>query len=485
MSQTKNQFLRESNYIAGKWATADKSQTLKVTNPANGSVIGTIPVCGEAETKRAIDAANEAQKSWRKTTALERANYLMKLHDLVLEHQEELAQLLTLEQGKPIAEARGEVGGSAAYIRWFAEEGRRVYGDLVPSPIASRRLMVMKEPVGVVAAITPWNFPSSMIPRKLGPALAAGCTIIIKPSEFTPFSGLAWGVLAEMAGIPAGVVNVITGDSSAIGKELCSNDIVRKISFTGSTRVGKILLTQSAENVKKVSMELGGNAPFIVFDDADIDAAIVGGMAAKFRNAGQTCVCTNRFYVQAGVYDKFVKKLSQASAAMKVGEGTAEGVVLGPLINEMALGKVQELVDDAVQKGGKIVTGGKPHALGGTFFEATVIENATQNMRISQEEVFGPVAPVFKFEKEEEAIAMANDTIYGLASFVYTQNLGRAWRMMEELKYGLIGINEGVIATPEAPFGGLKQSGMGKEGGHQGIDDYLDTKYVCVGGLGL
>ncbi len=485
MSTDINLFLREQNYIDGQWQLADGGEMLEVTNPADSQVIGQIPVCGGEETKRAINAAHHAQKDWRKTTALERANYLMKLHDLVLEHQEELAQLLTMEQGKPLVEARGEVGGSAAYIRWFAEEGRRVYGDLVPSPIASRRLMVIKEPVGVVAAITPWNFPSSMIPRKLGPALAAGCTIIIKPSEFTPFSGLAWGVLAEMAGIPAGVVNVITGDASAIGKELCSNDTVRKISFTGSTRVGKILLAQSADNVKKVSMELGGNAPFIVFDDADIDAAIVGGMAAKYRNAGQTCVCTNRFYVQAGIHDEFVKRLSDASAAMKVGRGVEDGVELGPLINDLAISKVKELVDDAIQKGGKVTTGGKEHAMGGAFFEPTVIEGATQDMRISKEEVFGPVAPVFKFETEEEVVRMANDTIYGLASFVYTQNLGRAWRMMEELKYGLVGINEGVIATPEAPFGGLKQSGLGKEGGHDGIDDYLDSKYVCVGGLGL
>lgn len=485
MAHLENQFLREANCVGGQWIVADSGDTLDVTNPANGELIGTIPVCGAAETKRAIDAAHEAQMAWRKTTALERANYLMKLHDLVLEHQEELAQLLTIEQGKPLAEARGEVGGSAAYIRWFAEEGRRVYGDLVPSPIASRRLMVMKEPVGVVAAITPWNFPSSMIPRKLGPALAAGCTIIIKPSEFTPYSGIAWAVLAEMAGIPAGVVNVLTGDSSAIGKEFCANKIVRKLSFTGSTRVGKILLSQCADGVKKVSMELGGNAPFIVFDDADIDAAIEGGMAAKFRNAGQTCVCTNRFYVQAGIYDAFVAKLTKATAAMKIGDGLDDGVVIGPLINEPALEKVQELLSDALSKGGKVTTGGKPHALGQSFFEPTVIEGATQDMRFAKEEIFGPLAAVFKFEKEDDAVQAANDTDYGLAAFVYTQNLGRAWRMMEALKYGLVGINEGVIATPEAPFGGLKESGLGKEGGHQGIEDYLDTKYICVGGLGL
>ncbi|MEM5501134.1 NAD-dependent succinate-semialdehyde dehydrogenase [Ahrensia kielensis] len=482
---TGNQFLREENYINGAWLAADSEQTIAVNNPATGATIGTVPNCSTAETERAIDAAAEAFKTWRKTTALERANILLKMHDLVLENQEALAQLLTMEQGKPIAEARAEVGGSAAYLRWFAEEGRRVYGDLVPSPIASRRLMVMKEPVGVVAAITPWNFPSSMIPRKLGPALAAGCTIIIKPSEFTPYSGIAWGLIAEQAGVPAGVVNILTGDAAAIGKALCASEAVRKISFTGSTRVGKILLSQSADTVKKVSMELGGNAPFIVFDDADIDAAITGAIAAKFRNAGQTCVCTNRFYVQAGIYDSFVKKLTEAAGAMKVGEGNEDGVVQGPLINDAALAKVEELVGDAVEKGGDITVGGKRHELGQTFFQPTVIANATQNMRFSKEEIFGPVAPVFKFEKEEEAVAMANDTIFGLASFVYTQNLGRAWRMMEELKYGLVGINEGVIATPEAPFGGLKQSGLGKEGGHQGIDDYLDVKYVAVGGLGM
>lgn len=485
MSTNGNQFLREENYINGVWMAADSGKTIAVDNPATGSTIGNVPDCSTAETERAISAASEAFKSWRKTTALERANILLKMHDLVLENQEELAQLLTMEQGKPIAEARAEVGGSAAYLRWFAEEGRRVYGDLVPSPIPTRRLMVMKEPVGVVAAITPWNFPSSMIPRKLGPALAAGCTIIIKPSEFTPYSGIAWGLIAEKAGVPAGVVNILTGDASSIGKALCESEEVRKISFTGSTRVGKILLAQSADTVKKVSMELGGNAPFIVFDDADIDTAIAGAIAAKFRNAGQTCVCTNRFYVQAGIYNSFVKKLTEATASMKVGEGNEDGVVQGPLINEAAIAKVEELVGDALERGAKVTVGGGRHERGQTFFQPTVIVDATQEMRFSKEEIFGPVAPVFKFEKEEEAVAMANDTVFGLAAYVYTQNFGRSWRMMEDLKYGLVGINEGVIATPEAPFGGVKQSGLGKEGGHQGIDDYLDVKYVAVGGLGM
>ncbi|MEL6921845.1 MAG: NAD-dependent succinate-semialdehyde dehydrogenase [Pseudomonadota bacterium] len=485
MLQTKNRFLSESNYLGGQWVAADSGKTMPVLDPATGAVIGTIPVSGAEETRRAIEAAEAAFPAWRKRTALERANLLMKLHDVILENREPLAQLLTLEQGKPLAEARAEVGGSAAYVRWFAEEGRRVYGDMIPSPVADRRLMVIKEPVGVVAAITPWNFPSSMIARKLGPALAAGCTMVIKPSEFTPYSGLAWGLLCEEAGIPDGVINFVTGDAAAIGKELCGNSAVRKLSFTGSTRVGKLLLAQSADNVQKVSMELGGNAPFIVFDDADLDRAIAGGMAAKYRNAGQTCVCTNRFYVQSGIYDAFVERLTTESEAMPVGNGGDDGVVQGPLINDTAFAKVQELVADAVAKNGRVTTGGKPHALGRTFYEPTVIADATTDMRFAREEIFGPVAPVFKFETEGEAVALANDIEYGLAGFVYTQELGRAFRMMEAMKYGLIGINEGVIATPEAPFGGVKHSGLGKEGGHQGIADYLDEKFVAIGGLGL
>ncbi|MEO1703490.1 MAG: NAD-dependent succinate-semialdehyde dehydrogenase [Pseudomonadota bacterium] len=480
-----NKFLKQSNFVGGDWIAADSGATMTVHNPATREVIGTIPVCAVQETDRAIAAASEAFPIWRKSTALERANLLMKLHDVILKNQEELARLLTLEQGKPLAEARVEVGGSAAYVRWFAEEARRVYGEVIPSPVPDRRLMVIKEPVGVVAAITPWNFPSSMIARKLGPALAAGCTIVIKPSEFTPFSGLAWGLLCKEAGIPPGVVNIITGDAAAIGSRLCGNPHVRKLSFTGSTRVGKLLLAQSADNVQKVSMELGGNAPFIVFNDADLDRAILGGMAAKYRNAGQTCVCTNRFYVQAGIYDAFVDRLTAETAAMTVGNGFDDGVVQGPLINEAAMAKVVELVEDATQKQGRITIGGKPHAKGGTFFEPTVIANATGNMRFAREEIFGPVAPVFKFTSEEEVVAMANDTEFGLSGFVYTQDLGRAFRMMEALRYGLIGINEGVIATPEAPFGGVKHSGLGKEGGHQGIADYVDEKFVAVGGLGL
>ena len=485
MTGNVNAFLREACFFGGEWTGADGGGTIDVTNPASGQVIGRVPRCGRAETARAIEAAHEAFLALRKTTALKRADMLMRLHDLVLEHREALAQLLTMEQGKPLSEARAEVGGSAAYVRWFAEEARRVYGDVVPSPVASRRILVIKEPVGVVGAITPWNFPSSMIARKLSPAIAAGCTIVIKPAEFTPFSGLAWGILCEMAGFPKGAVNILTGDAAEIGKELCENPLVRKITFTGSTRVGKILLEQAAAGVKKVSMELGGNAPFIVFDDADIDKAIEGGMAAKFRNAGQTCVCTNRFYVADAIHDRFVERLTATSAAMKVGDGTQEGTVVGPLINEAALGKVEELVADAVGKGGRVTTGGKRHALGGTFYEPTVIAGASLDMRFTTEEIFGPVAPVYRFSTETEAVAMANATDYGLAAFVYTSDLGRAFRMMEGLKYGLIGINEGVIATPEAPFGGVKQSGLGKEGGYQGIADYLDEKYVAIGGLGL
>ncbi len=485
MLDNRHPLLRETCFIAGSWTGADSGETIDVINPANGQVIGTVPKCGRAETRRAIEAAQDAYLGLRKMTALKRADMLMRLHDLVLEHRDSLAQLLTMEQGKPLSEARGEVTGSAGYVRWFAEEARRVYGDVVPSPIASRRILVIKEPVGVVGAITPWNFPSSMIARKLAPAIAAGCAIVIKPAEFTPYSGLAWGILCEKAGFPAGAVNILTGDSSEIGKELCEHPLVRKITFTGSTRVGKILLQQAAVGVKKVSMELGGNAPFIVFEDADLEKALAGAMAAKFRNAGQTCVCTNRFYVADVIHDQFVERLTALSAAMPVGDGAKEETVVGPLINQAALGKVEELVADAVEKGGRVTTGGKRHALGGTFYEPTVITDARRDMRFTTEEIFGPVAPVYRFSSEDEVIAMANATDFGLAAFVYTADLGRAFRMMEGLKYGLIGINEGVIATPEAPFGGLKQSGLGKEGGHQGIADYLDEKYIAIGGLGV
>lgn len=479
------EFRKELNVIGGDWVSADSGETFEVTNPATGETIGTVPMSGKAETKRAITAAHEAFLTFRKTSAKDRARLLRRLRKLIIEHQEPLAQLLSAEQGKPIAEARAEVRMSASYVMWFAEEARRIYGDTVPSPWADRRIMVTKEPVGVVGAITPWNFPSSMLARKIAPALAAGCTIVCKPAEATPYSGLAWGVLCAKAGIPAGVVNILTGDPVEIGKELTANPLVRKITFTGSTRVGKILLKQSVPTVKKVSMELGGNAPFIVFNDADIDRAVEGAIAAKYRNSGQTCVCTNRLYVQSKIYNKFVEKLVEATEAMKVGQANEEGVVQGPLINEAAVEKCEDFVADAVAKGGKVATGGKRHELGHGFFQPTVITNAKQRMKFSKEEIFGPIAPVYKFRTEEEVIELANNTEYGLACYFYTQDLGRTFRVSEALEYGLVGVNEGIITTVEAPFGGVKESGIGKEGGHQGIQDYLEEKYVCIGGLGL
>lgn len=485
MLQKSNHYMRQANLIGGEWVQADSGATLDVTNPANGQKLGTVPKSGKAETRRAIEAADKAFRTFRKTTANERSKMLRKLHDLILENQDALAELLTLEQGKSLAEAKGEVGASAAYVLWFAEEARRTYGDVVPSPWADRRIIVTREPVGVIAAITPWNFPSSMLARKIGPAIAAGCTTVVKPASQTPYSGLAWGALCEEAGIPAGVVNIVTGSAGEIGDEICANPLVKKITFTGSTEVGKILIEKSAATVKKVSMELGGNAPFLVFDDADVDRAVEGAMVAKYRNSGQTCVCTNRFFVQAGVYDAFVEKLAAASAKLKVGPGIDAGVQQGPLIDGKAVEKVEELIGDATAKGGTVVTGGKRHALGGSFFEPTVISGATPDMRFMKEEIFGPVAPVFRFETEEEAVALANDTEYGLACYFYSSDLGRVFRVMETLKYGMVGVNEGLITTPEAPFGGVKESGLGREGGHQGIEDYLDTKYVCIGGLGL
>lgn len=480
-----NQFMKQANLIGGEWVNADSGAVVDVQDPATGAVLGTIPNSGKNETRRAIEAASAAFDSFKSTTANERAGWLRNMVAVMMDNQDALAELLTLEMGKPLAEAKGEIAIGAQYLQWFAEEGRRVYGELVPSPWGDRRIMVRKEPVGVVAAITPWNFPSSMLARKIGPAIAAGCTSVIKPASQTPYSGLAWGVIGEMAGLPAGVMNIVTGGASEIGKEICANPVVRKLTFTGSTGIGKILMKQSAATVKKVSMELGGNAPFIVFNSADVDKAVEGAMAAKFRNSGQTCVCTNRFYVQSKVYNEFTKKLAAAAKALKVGPGIEEGTQQGPLIDEAAVASVEELVADAVKKGGEIVTGGKRHALGGAFFEPTVIKNAKAKMRFAKEEIFGPIAPVFKFSKEEDVIAKANDTVYGLACYFYTQDLGQAFRVMEGLEYGLVGVNEGVITTPEAPFGGKKESGVGTEGGSRGIDEYLDTKYVCIGGLGL
>ncbi|MBN9069999.1 MAG: NAD-dependent succinate-semialdehyde dehydrogenase [Rhizobiales bacterium] len=485
MLQKTSHYMRQANLIGGEWVQADSGATIDVTNPATTLKIGTVPKSGRAETRRAIEAAQTAFQSFRKTSALERSKLLRKLHDAIMDNQEALAELLTMEQGKSLTEAKGEIGSSAAYVLWFAEEARRAYGDIVPSPWADRRILVTREPVGVIAAITPWNFPSSMLSRKIGPAIAAGCTAVVKPASQTPYSGLAWGALCEEVGIPKGVVNIVTGSAGEIGDELCSNPLVKKITFTGSTEVGKMLIEKSASTVKKVSMELGGNAPFLVFDDADLDRAVEGAITAKYRNSGQTCVCTNRFFVQAGIYDSFVKKLSEASAKLKVGPGLDAGVQQGPLIDEKAVEKVEEFIADASAKGGKVLTGGKRHALGGSFFEPTVIAGATTDMKFMKDEIFGPVAPVFKFETEEEGVALANDTEFGLASYFYTGDLGRAFRVMEGLKYGMVGVNEGLITTPEAPFGGVKESGLGREGGHQGIDDYLDTKYVCIGGLGL
>ena len=476
-------FRRQQILVGGAWVDADSGETIAVTNPATGGTLGTVPKGGVAETRRAIAAAQEAFAKFSRTTANERAKILRRMHDVMLDNVDALGELLTLEQGKPLAEAKGEITIGANYILWFAEEGRRVYGDLVPSPWPDRRIMVCKEPVGVVGAITPWNFPSSMLARKIGPAIAAGCTSVIKPASQTPYSGLAWGVIAEMAGLPPGVMNIVTGPAAAIGGELTSNPDVKKITFTGSTEVGKVLLRQCADTIKKASMELGGNAPFIVFDSADVDRAVEGAMVAKYRNSGQTCVCTNRFYAQAGIYDEFVGKLAAATRKLKVGAGTEAGVEQGPLIDERAVEKVEELVADARAKGGSVLVGGKRHALGGTFFEPTVISGATLAMRLSGEEIFGPVSPVFRFETEEEAVIAANATPYGLASYFYSRDLAQTFRVMEALKYGLVGVNEGLITTPEAPFGGMKQSGLGSEGGREGILEYLDTKYVCVGGL--
>ncbi len=485
MLQKTSHFMKEANLINGAWVQADSGATIDVTNPATGLKLGTVPKSGKAETRRAIEAAEAAFQGWRKTSALERSNLLRKLYQAIMDNQQPLAELLTSEQGKSLAEAKGEIGISAAYVLWFAEEARRTYGDVVPSPWRDRRILVTKEPTGVVAAIAPWNFPSSMLSRKIAPALAAGCTAVIKPASQTPYSGLAWGVLCQEVGFPDGAVNVITGSAGEIGDELCSNPLVKKLTFTGSTEVGKMLMAKCAQTVKKVSMELGGNAPFIVFDDADIDRAVEGAMLAKYRNSGQTCVCTNRFFVQDGVYDKFVEKLAAASNKLKVGPGLEDGTQQGPLIDEKAVEKVEEFIADAKAKGGKVVAGGKRHALGGSFFEPTVISEAKPDMMFMKEEIFGPVAPVFRFKTEDEAIKLANDTEFGLASYFYTSSLGRTVRVMEQLKYGMVGVNEGLITTVEAPFGGVKESGVGREGGHQGIEDYLDTKYVCIGGLGV
>ena len=467
-------------FIQDEWVTADSGKTVDVTNPATGEVLGTVPFCGAEETKRAINAANESLDAWRSKIAGERSVILRRWHDLLMENQSDLAAIMTAEQGKPLAESQGEITYAAAFFEWFAEEAKRVYGDVIPQTVASQRLMVIKQPVGVVAAITPWNFPSAMITRKAGAALAAGCTMVVKPATATPFSALAIAKLGQQAGVPKGVFNVVTGSSSAIGGELTANPIVRKLTFTGSTQVGKQLMRECAGTMKRLSMELGGNAPFIVFDDADIDAAVEGAMASKYRNSGQTCVCANRMYVQAGVYDAFCQKLTTAVEDLKVGNGFDVGVQLGPLIDMAAVKTVESHIKDAVNKGGKILTGGSRHALGGSFFAPTIIADVTDDMRVAKEETFGPLAPIFKFDTEDEVVHKANDTEFGLAAYFYTRDLGRSWRIGEKLEYGLVGINSGIISNPVAPFGGIKESGNGREGSKYGLDDYLEIKYMCM-----
>jgi succinate-semialdehyde dehydrogenase/glutarate-semialdehyde dehydrogenase len=474
---------RQQCYIDGKWLDADSGKSVAVNNPATGETLGTIPNMGTAETKRAIEAASAAWGAWRKKTAKERAVILRKLFNLMMENQEDLAILMTAEQGKPLAESKGEVAYSASFIEWFAEEGKRTYGDVIPTFAGDKRIVVQKEPVGVVAAITPWNFPSAMIARKAGPAMAAGCPIVIKPATQTPFSALAMAELAHRAGIPAGVFNVITGSAREIGGEMTSNPIVRKLTFTGSTEVGKVLLQQCAGTVKKTSMELGGNAPFIVFDDADLDAAVEGAIASKYRNTGQTCVCANRLLVQDGVYDAFAAKLAAAVGKLKVGDGLKGETQQGPLIDDKAVAKVEEHIADAVKKGARIIAGGKRHALGGTFFEPTILADVTPQMAVAKEETFGPVAPLFRFKTDAEAIQMSNDTEFGLASYFFSRDIGRIWRTAEQLEYGMVGINTGLISTEVAPFGGVKESGLGREGSKYGIDDYLVVKYMCLGGI--
>ncbi|MES9856680.1 MAG: NADP-dependent succinate-semialdehyde dehydrogenase [Sedimenticola sp.] len=472
---------RQQAYINGCWVDASTVDTITIINPANGDILGSVPRMGVDETRQAIQAAERAWPAWRDKTAAERCTLLLRWRDLMMENQEDLAQLMTAEQGKPLAEARGEVVYGASFFEWFAEEGKRIYGETIPPHQADKRILVLKQPIGVCAAITPWNFPIAMITRKAAAALAAGCTMVIKPGKETPYSALALCELAEQAGIPSGVINVVTGTPQEIGAELTSNPVVRKLSFTGSTAVGKLLMRQCADTMKKLSLELGGNAPFIVFDDADLDAAVEGAIASKYRNSGQTCVCANRFLVQDSVYDAFAEKLAAAVTHLHVGEGTEEGVTQGPLINEAAVEKVERHIGDAVTKGAKVAVGGARHAKGGNFFQPTLLTDVSTDMLVSSEETFGPVAPLFRFSDEAEAIALANDSEFGLAAYFYSRDLGRAWRVSEALEYGIIGLNSGIISTAVAPFGGVKQSGIGREGSRHGIDEYLEMKYVCMG----
>jgi succinate-semialdehyde dehydrogenase / glutarate-semialdehyde dehydrogenase len=475
--------LREQCFIDGRWVSADNGGTLPVHNPATSETLGHVPNMGAPETRRAIAAAAAALPAWAARTAKDRANVLRRWFDLMLQNQDDLALLMTAEQGKPLAESKGEIAYAASFIEWFAEEGKRLYGDVIPGHQADKRILVLRQPVGVVAAITPWNFPSAMITRKAGPALAAGCSMVLKPASQTPYSALALAELGERAGIPHGLFNVLTGSATAIGGEMTSNPVVRKLTFTGSTDVGKKLMAQCAGTMKKLSLELGGNAPFIVFDDADLDAAVQGAIASKYRNTGQTCVCANRLLVQEGVYDEFAKKLSAAVAKLRVGDGLKGATDQGPLIDANAIAKVEEHVADAVAKGASIALGGKRHALGGTFFEPTILTGVTSSMLVAREETFGPVAPLFKFKSEADAIAMANDTEFGLAAYFYTRDLARSWRVAEAIEYGIVGLNTGIISTEVAPFGGVKESGIGREGSKYGILDYTEIKYVCVGGV--
>ena len=474
---------RRQCYVNGEWIDAANGATLDVDNPATGEIIGTVPALGTGETRSAIEAADAAWAAWRSRPAKERANLMRRWFELMMEHQEDLAVLMTSEQGKPLAESRGEIAYAASFVEWFAEEGKRVYGDVINHPLPGRRIVVLKQPIGVVASITPWNFPAAMITRKCAPALAAGCPVVIRPASQTPFSALALADLAHRAGIPAGVINVITGPSGPMGAELTSNPTVRKLSFTGSTQVGKLLMSQCASTVKKVSLELGGNAPFIVFDDADLDAAVAGAMASKYRNAGQTCVCANRILVQDGIYDAFAAKMAEAVGALKVGNGLEDGTQQGPLIDMRAIEKVEEHIADATSKGANVAAGGERHALGGSFFQPTLLTGVTTAMAVAREETFGPVAPLFRFSTEDEAIRMANDTEFGLAAYFYSRDIGRIWRVSEGLEYGIVGVNEGIISNEVAPFGGVKESGIGREGSKYGMDDFVEIKYLCMGGI--
>ncbi|MCP1507643.1 succinate-semialdehyde dehydrogenase/glutarate-semialdehyde dehydrogenase [Pseudomonas marginalis] len=482
MTLNNPQLLRHQAFIDGVWLAADNEATITVVNPSTGVTIGQVPRMGQAETRRAIEAAERALPAWRELSAKARANALRRWYDLIIEHQHDLAHIMTLEQGKPLPEALGEIVFGASYIEWYAEEAKRVYGDLIPGA-TDKRLLVIKQPVGVCAAITPWNFPSAMITRKAGPALAAGCTMVIKPASQTPFSALALVYLAELAGIPKGVLSVVTGAAAEIAEELTSNPVVRKISFTGSTEIGRQIMEKCAHDIKKVSLELGGNAPFIVFEDADLDAAVDGALASKFRNAGQTCVCANRLYVHDKVYDAFVDKLTSAVAALKVGDGFTDGVTLGPLIDGKAVAKVREHIEDALAKGAKVVQGGGAHAQGENFFEPTILVNVPDNARVAKEETFGPLAPVFRFFDDAEVIKKANDTEFGLAAYFYTANLSRVFRVGEALEYGIVGVNTGIISSEAAPFGGVKASGVGREGSKYGLEDYLEIKYLCLAGI--